>query len=45
MRADHELRVIEEKEQLKAKLSKLIEFLQNGKPEKIDEDSWALLNE
>ena len=45
MRADHELRVIEEKEQLKAKLSKLIEFLQNGKPEKIDEYSWALLNE
>ena len=45
MRADHEWRVIEEKEQLKAKLSKLIEFLQNGKSEKIDEDSWALLNE
>ena len=41
----HEIRVIEEKEQLKDKLDKLIKFLQPGKPEGIDDNAWSLLNE
>jgi hypothetical protein len=41
----HELRVIEEKDQLKDRLDKLLEFLQKGKPEFIDDKNWRLLEE
>lgn len=41
----HELRVIEEKDQLKERRDKLIEFLQKGRPENIDDKNWTLLNE
>lgn len=41
----HELRVIEEKDQLKERLDKLMEFLQKGQPDFIDDKNWALLND
>ena len=41
----HEQRVIEEKDQLKERLDKLLAFLQKGKPSFIDDKNWALLNE
>lgn len=41
----HEQRVVEEKEQLKERLDKLIEFLQKGQPNFISDKNWALLNE
>ena len=41
----HEQRVIDEKNELKNKLDKLIEFLQKGQPSFIDDKNWALLNE
>ena len=41
----HEQRVIEEKEQLKVRLDKLIELLQNGQPKFIDDKNWILLQE
>lgn len=37
--------MVEEKEQLKERLDKLIEFLQKGQPSFIDDKNWALLNE
>ena len=39
----HEQRVVEEKDQLKERLDKLIEFLQKGQPE--HNKNWTLLNE
>lgn len=41
----HEQRVIDEKDELKAKMDKLCEFLQKGKPSFIDDKNWTLLNE
>lgn len=41
----HEKRVVEEKEQLKERLDKLVEFLDKGQPEFIDDKNWALLQE
>lgn len=41
----HEQRVVEEKDQLKERRDKLIEFLQKGQPSFIDDKNWALLNE
>lgn len=41
----YEQRVVEEKNQLKERLDKLIEFLQKGQPSFIDDKNWALLNE
>ena len=41
----HEQRVVEEKDQLKERRDKLIEFLQKGQPEHIDNKNWTLLNE
>ncbi len=41
----HEQRVVEEKDQLKERLDKLLAFLQKGKPEFIDDKNWALLQE
>ena len=41
----HEQRVTEEKEQLKVRLDKLIELLQNGQPKFIDDKNWILLHE
>lgn len=41
----HELRVIEEKDQLEERLDKLMEFLQKGQPDFIDDKNWALLND
>ena len=41
----HELRVIEEKDQLKERLDKLMEFLQKGQPDFIDDKNWELLND
>jgi hypothetical protein len=38
-------RVRLEQRELKERLDKLIEFLQKGKPEFIDDKGWALLNE
>ena len=42
---DHQQRVIDEKNQLKERLDKLIEFLQKGQPSFIDDKNWELLNE
>lgn len=41
----HEQRVIDEKNQLKDRLDKLIDFLQKGKPVFINDKNWQLLNE
>lgn len=41
----HEQRVVEEKEQLKERLDKLMDFLQKGQPKLIDDKNWALLQE
>ena len=41
----HEQRVVDEKEQLKERLDKLMEFLQKGKPTFIDDKNWVLLQE
>ena len=41
----HEQRVVEEKEQLKERLDKLMGFLQKGQPKFIDDKNWALLQE
>ena len=41
----HEQRVVDEKDQLKEKLEKLIEFIQNGQPSFIDNKNWGLLKE
>lgn len=41
----HEQRVVEEKEQLKERLDKLMDFLQKGQPKFIDDKNWALLKE
>lgn len=41
----HEQRVVEEKDQLKDRLDKLITFLQKGQPKFIDDKNWALLCE
>ncbi len=45
MLQEHQLRVVEEKEQLKDRLDKLIAFLQKGKPTFIDDKNWSLLEE
>lgn len=37
--------VVEEKEQLKERLDKLMGFLQKGQPKSIDDKNWALLHE
>ena len=42
--APHEQRVVDEKEQLKERRDKLIEFLQKGQPSFIDDKNWALLS-
>ena len=39
----HEQRVVEEKEQLKERLDKLMGFLQKGQPKFIDDKNWRLL--
>ncbi|WP_171494611.1 crAss001_48 related protein [Acinetobacter junii] len=39
----HEQRVVEEKEQLGDRLSKLREFLTKGQPTFIDDKNWKLL--
>ncbi|WP_202724584.1 crAss001_48 related protein [Acinetobacter pittii] len=39
----HEQRVVEEKEQLGDRLSKLREFLAKGQPAFIDDKNWKLL--
>lgn len=41
----HEQRVVEEKDQLKERLDKLLDFLQKGQPTFIDDKNWALLSE
>ena len=41
----HEQRVVEEKDQLKERLDKLLDFLQKGQPTFIDDKNWALLGE
>lgn len=41
----HEQRVIEEKEQLRDRLDKLMAFLQKGQPKFIDDKNWLLLKE
>jgi hypothetical protein len=41
----HEQRVVEEKEQLKDRMDKLMEFLQKGQPKFIDDKNWKLLEE
>ena len=41
----HEQRVVKEKEQLKERLDKLMDFLQKGQPKFIDDKNWALLQE
>lgn len=41
----HEQRVIEEKDQLKERIDKLVDFLQKGQPKFIDDKNWQLLNE
>ena len=41
----HEQRVVEEKEQLKERLDKLMDFLQKGQPKFIDDKNWTLLQE
>jgi len=41
----HQQRLVEEKDQLKERRDKLIEFLQKGQPDHIDDKNWALLNE
>lgn len=41
----HEQRVVEEKDQLKERLDKLLDFLQKGQPKFIDDKNWALLKE
>lgn len=41
----HEQRVVEEKDQLKDRLDKLIDFLQKGQPSFIDDKNWQLLKE
>ena len=41
----HEQRVVEEKDQLKERLDKLLDFLQKGQPTFIDDKNWVLLNE
>ena len=43
MLQEHQIRVVEEKDQLKERLDKLIEFLQKGKPSFIDDKNWDLL--
>ena len=40
-----EQRVVEEKDQLKERLDKLLDFLQKGQPTFIDDKNWALLSE
>lgn len=45
MLLSHQIRVIEEKDQLKERLDKLVEFLQKGKPDFIDDKNWVLLEE
>lgn len=41
----HEQRVIDEKDQLKDKIDKLLDFIQKGQPSFIDNKNWTLLNE
>lgn len=41
----HEQRVIDEKDQLKDKIDKLLDFIQKGQPSFIDDKNWTLLNE
>lgn len=41
----HEQRVVEEKEQLKERLDKLMDFLQKGQPKVNDDKNWTLLKE
>ena len=41
----HEQRVVEEKDQLKERLDKLLDFLQKGQPTFINDKNWALLSE
>lgn len=41
----HEQRVIEEKDQLKDRLDKLVTFLQKGQPKFINDKNWELLKE
>ena len=40
----HEQRVIDEKDQLKDKIDKLLDFIQKGQPSFIDDENWTLLN-
>lgn len=42
---EHEQRVVDEKDQLKEKLNKLIDFIQKGQPKFIDDKNWQLLKE